>query len=94
MKILEINGTKSVRVKDSFGDKDLYPNDTIRTVKRFNLLKGWVITKEKSEIKFDIGSDGVVYHNKWITILDSAVEDELRKKKIAKLQEKWKQKTS
>jgi hypothetical protein len=64
-KIIKIEGAPTVKIRDSFDVKELYPNGTKRIVEIFTLFYGWIRTEEVSEIKYMCGSDGTLYYNDW-----------------------------
>ena len=65
MKILAVNGKKTEKIHDSFGDHELYPNYTERIVKKYKLFKGWKVYLETCSINYSCGDDGTIYYNSW-----------------------------
>jgi len=67
MKILEIDNKPTIHKQDSFGDIYLYPEGTIRKIRKLT-LRGYKIIYEKASIKFDSNLDTSIYFNDWTTI--------------------------
>ena len=78
--VLWISNEKNKRVRDSwaFEDKKLYPNGTIREVKKFcwypTIIKNrfyWgkiIKLKQIGKVDWDCGGDGTVHFNTWKTL--------------------------
>ena len=67
LKVLKVNGVRSVRKKDSWGKRKLYPNGTTRKVKVFSLYDGIYKTLQKTKIKIasDPSGEPYTYYNSW-----------------------------
>lgn len=75
-KVLNVEGERTVRYSDSFGDVFLYPQGTVRTVKKLT-LKGWKIIKQIATLHRDADWMGsVILYNKWRKMLTNSNGEE------------------
>jgi hypothetical protein len=74
VEVLKVDGKRTEKVRDSFGEDLLYPEGTQRLVKKYflftreiegRLVRGYWTIKQNCEVKFDTDGPTYLYYNQW-----------------------------
>jgi len=65
-KIISIDDVEKIKKESTFGSVYLYPNNTKRTIKKFNLFKWkWEKYTQYAMIESFTDGDSMIYDNTW-----------------------------